>query len=239
MGEGKKLKSGLYITLTFVALIWSIKIIEYGFSIDLSGYGILPRTLKGSIGIFTAPLIHGDIFHLLSNTFPLLILGIAVFYFYDKIASWVIVMIYTMTGFWVWIAARDAYHIGASGLVYGMLTFLLFSGFLRRDRATLSISFMILVLYGGSFFAGILPGEKHISWESHLMGAIAGIFCAVYFKNSGKPDDPSDESDEQNIQLTEYHYTYVASKKEGEPKKYHTKLPIESTSGNKGDNLFA
>ena len=228
------MRVGIRMTLAFVALIWVIKITEFGFGIDFSNYGILPRTLRGSIGIVTAPLVHGDLFHLLSNTFPLLVLGIAIFYFYDKIALLVLGIIYLLTGFWVWIAARDAYHIGASGLVYGMLTFLLFSGFIRKDRASLSISFMILLLYGGSFFAGILPGEKHISWESHLMGAVAGIFNAIYFKNSGKTTVEEDVNDHEPGQHIVYHYTYINKKevKEQVPINYNTVITMEPSEKN-------
>lgn len=181
--SGIKLRRSIYYTLAFVAFIWIIKIIEYTFHYNFGDYGILPRTLSGSIGIFTAPLIHGDVFHLLSNTFPLITLGVGIFYFYDKIAPTVLLLIYLMTGFWVWVAAREAYHIGASGLVYGMLTFLLFSGFLKKDTKSLALSFIVLLLYGGSFFTGIIPGDHTVSWESHLMGALAGLFCAIYFRN--------------------------------------------------------
>lgn len=179
-----KLRKSIYATLSFVFLIWLVKIIEYAFELDFSGFGILPRTLEGSVGIITAPLVHGDVFHLLSNTFPILVLGIGLFYFYNRIALPVIVLIYLITGFWVWIAARDAYHVGASGVVYGLLSFLLLSGFLRKDGRTLAISFIVLFLYGTTLFSGILPTQPGVSWESHLMGAIAGIFCAIYFRST-------------------------------------------------------
>jgi membrane associated rhomboid family serine protease len=162
-----------------------VKIIETTYHMDFGEFGILPRTLTGTIGIVTAPLIHGDIYHLISNSFPLLILGVTFFYFYHKVAPVVLILIYLMTGFWVWIAAREGYyHIGASGVVYGLLAFLLCSGFIRGDRKSLSISFIILFLYGSTFFFGLIPGDSRISWESHVMGAIAGIFCAVYFRSA-------------------------------------------------------
>jgi membrane associated rhomboid family serine protease len=183
MEDARKLRRSIYITLSFIAIIWMVKIVETTYEIDLGEFGILPRTLAGTIGIVTAPLIHGDIYHLISNSFPLLILGVTFFYFYDRVANLVLLLIYLMTGFWVWIAAREGYyHIGASGVVYGLLSFLLCSGFLRGDRRSLSISFIILFLYGSTFFLGLIPGDTRVSWESHLMGAIAGIFCAVYFK---------------------------------------------------------
>ena len=229
MDERRRLRGSVRMTLSFVSLIWVIKIMEFAFDLDFSEFGILPRTLNGSIGIITGPLIHGDIFHLLSNTFPVLILGMGILYFYHGIAPAVLTMIYLMTGFWVWIAAREAYHIGASGLVYGMLTFLLLSGFMRKDRNTLALSFVILFLYGGSFFAGIVPEESHISWESHLMGAIAGIFCAIYFKGyrlSPKPQHVR-AKDEGNT-FARYHYTYVDGKAgENAPKKYINVIDLD------------
>lgn len=190
-------------TITFIGLLWFIKLSENYLEADFGNYGILPRTLEGSLGIFLAPLIHGDIYHLISNSFPLLFLGILLFYFYDKIALNVVLLIYLMTGIWVWVVARDAYHIGASGVVYGLLTFLLFSGFFRRDRNTLAISFIILVLYGGSFFSGFIPNKMGISWESHLMGGMAGLLCAFYFKPSKSSKVKSDAQDVFN-----YNYEY-------------------------------
>jgi len=181
-----KAKRGIRFALLFTALMWIIKVYENVSSASLGSYGILPRTLKGTIGIITAPLIHEDIYHLISNTFPIVILIIGVFYFYHRIAPWVFFLIYFITGFWVWIAARDAYHIGASGLVYGLISFLLFSGFLRKDARTLAVSFVVLILYGSNMIYGLVPGNENVSWESHLLGAIAGLFCAIYFKPKTK-----------------------------------------------------
>jgi len=210
-----KLRRSIYFTLSFVALIWLVKTAEFIFHLDFSEFGILPRTLHGSVGIITAPLVHGDVFHLLSNTFPILVLGVGLFYFYDRIALSVILLIYIITGFWVWIAARDAYHIGASGLVYGLLSFLLLSGFLRRDTKTLAISFIVLFLYGTTLFTGIFPSQPGVSWESHLMGAIAGIFCAIYFKGSAPAPIESEKlPEEADGGHIEYIYQYTKESQE-------------------------
>ncbi|MTI38950.1 rhomboid family intramembrane serine protease [Fulvivirga lutimaris] len=234
--DGIKFRRSIQYTLSFVAVIWLVKIIESYLQIDFGLLGIYPRTLSGSIGIFLSPLIHGDFFHLLSNTFPLLILGVGLFYFYDKIAFNVIILIYLMTGFWVWIAARDAYHIGASGIVYGLLTFILFSGFFRRNPQTLAISFVILVLYGGSFMAGIIPTSNGISWESHLMGGIAGIFCAVYFRKAKLVDEPPLDIKpiDQNSPF-DYTYTYLENSQKSESYIYtiNTKSKEESRARRK------
>lgn len=211
--EGVKFRKSIYATLVFIILIWGIKIVEYTLDFDFGQLGIFPRTLRGSVGILTAPLIHGDIYHLLSNTVPIIFLGVGILYFYEKIAFIVIALIYVMTGFWVWLAARDAYHIGASGLVYGLLAFLLFSGFFRRDTKTLALSFIVLFLYGGSFVSGIVPTDAAISWESHLMGAIAGLFCAVYFKSTkvNVGEHQEEDVEEESKQEMNYNYIYTES----------------------------
>lgn len=168
-------------TLGFIALLWLIKTIEWALSVDFGVFGIHPRTLEGTFGIITGPLIHGDFMHLLSNSFPLILLGVGVLYFYNKIAVHVFLWIYLVTGISVWIFARDAYHIGASGVVYGLVAFLFFSSLFRRDARSIAIAFTVILLYGGMFY-GVIPTDPHISWESHLLGSFTGIFCAFYYK---------------------------------------------------------
>jgi membrane associated rhomboid family serine protease len=180
--EAAWFREGVFYSLGFVMVLWFVKSLEIAMSLELGFLGILPRTLSGTLGIITGPLVHGDFMHLLSNSFPLILLGIGVMYFYNKIAREVFLWIYFMTGIWVWIVARDAYHIGASGLVYGLVAFLLFSGLFRRDARSIAISLVVIFLYSG-MLAGILPTSSSISWESHLLGAFAGIFCAFYFRN--------------------------------------------------------
>lgn len=227
--QGVRLRRSIYYTLAFVSLIWGVKIIEFTFDLNFGEYGILPRTLRGSFGILTAPLIHGDVYHLMSNTLPVLVLGVGLFYFYDKIALTVVFLIYCITGFWVWVAARDAYHIGASGVVYGLLTFLLFSGFFRRDSRTLAISFIVLFLYGGTFIAGVVPEDTGVSWESHLTGAIAGIFCAVYFRSFGIPTDPDvveeERKEEPPQEITYYYKPKVKDNESGREEGYIIRYP--------------
>jgi len=216
ISEIQRFRRGVWFSLAFVFLLWTIQAFELAFSIDLHEFGILPRTLKGTIGIITGPLVHGDFFHLVSNTFPLVILGVGIFYFYHRIALEVIILIYLMTGFWVWVVAREAYHIGASGIVYGLLSFLFFSGLLRRDSKTLAVSLILLFVYGGNMIYGVFPVIKGISWESHLMGGLSGLFCAIMYRSS-KSSVESDaapieiDTEEKNSQSEEndkvvYHY---------------------------------
>lgn len=180
--EAKKFRNSIVFVLSFTMVLWLVKALEWAVALDFGFLGILPRTLSGTMGIITAPLVHGDVLHLISNTFPLLLLGVSVFYFYDRIALEVFAWIYFMSGFWVWMAARDAYHIGASGLVYGLVAFLFFSGLFRRDTKSLTISLIVIFLYGG-MLQGLFPTNDRISWESHLLGALAGAFCAFFYRD--------------------------------------------------------
>jgi membrane associated rhomboid family serine protease len=168
----------------FVAILWAIEGLSELFKVRFIELGVIPRTLEGLPGIIFSPFIHSGIDHLLSNTLPLLVVGSGIFYFYKEIAIRVISLVWLFTGFWVWLAARDSSHIGASGLIYGFVCFLFFSGLLRKDTRLLAVSLLVTFLYG-SMVWGILPVDQSISWESHLFGSVAGIFSAIYFRKEG------------------------------------------------------
>ena len=184
MEEKNLLRRSVIPPLLFVALLWIIKLLEEYFHGSLAFLGIIPLKAAGLVGIITAPFIHAGYDHLLSNTLPLLVVGTGLFYFYKEIAYRVIALIWLLTNSWVWIAARPDAHIGASGLIYGFVCFLFFSGVIRRHKGLLAISLLVTFLYG-SLVWGILPVSQAISWESHLFGSIAGIAAAVYFRNEG------------------------------------------------------
>lgn len=178
-GSGSLIGS-LVIPLRVVFLMWAAFYLEMLLALPLSLFGIVPRTVHGVIGIFSAPLVHGDFLHLISNTLPLLFLGSVLFFFYERIGGAVFLRCYFWTNILVWLFARPANHIGASGLVYGLAFFLMFFGIFRRDFLSLSISVIVLLLYGGVFY-GILPSDPRVSWESHFAGALVGISTAITF----------------------------------------------------------
>lgn len=197
--EKTKMIRGMFFPLLFVLLLWVIKICEDYSSSNWSFLGIYPRKDWGLWGILFAPLVHGDYAHLISNTIPLFILGSIMFYFYRAIAFQVFFWVYIITGIWVWVAARSAYHIGASGIVYGYVCFLFFSGIFRRDNRLLAMSLLVTFVYG-SLIWGIFPFKKGVSWESHLLGSVAGFITAIHFRKEGpqpKKYDWEDESDEE------------------------------------------
>jgi membrane associated rhomboid family serine protease len=162
-----------------VFIMWLSFSIQFFYHIDLGFLGIKPRTLEGLIGIFTAPMIHGNYMHLLSNTVPLLFLGTILFFFYERIGGIVFFRCYFITNILVWIfSQRLSYHIGASGLIYGLAAFLICYGLLKQDFVSLIVSTFVFFIYGGIFLAGILPSDPRISWESHLAGALVGLVTA-------------------------------------------------------------
>ena len=185
----KKLLLSIIVPGIFVFLMWIVKIIEILFEIDLTGLGIFPLEAKGLPGIFLSPFIHADFKHLFDNSLPLFFLATAVFYFYSEVAVKVFFWTYLLTGFFVWIAGREAWHIGASGLVYGLASFLFFSGIIRRYFRLIALSLLIVFLYG-SMVWGMLPDfYKNVSWESHMLGFFSGIILSVWLRNEG-PQKP-------------------------------------------------
>jgi membrane associated rhomboid family serine protease len=181
----KRLLLSIIIPGMFVFLMWLVKIIEILFDADFSFLGIYPLEVKGLPGILLSPFIHENFKHLFDNSLPLFFLGTAVFYFYSEVALKVSIWTYFLTGIFVWIAGREAWHIGASGLVYGLASFLFFSGIIRRYFRLTALSLLIVFLYG-SMVWGMLPEfYKNVSWESHMLGFVSGIILAVWFRNKG------------------------------------------------------
>ena len=181
-----------------------IKISETVLGIHFTQYGVLPRNFSGLIGIVTSPLIHADFSHLIANSTSFLILATALFFFYRKVALEIFILNYFMAGIFLWLGGREAYHIGASGVIYGLAAFLLFSGLLKKDMRLLTISLIVVFLYG-SMIWGIFPIEPGISWDGHLMGAASGTILALLFYKQGPPvqafeeeNDEEDEDEEEN-----------------------------------------
>lgn len=167
--------------IRLVFLMWLVYYAERQTGYDLGIFGIQPRDLFGLIGVLFAPMLHGGVVHLISNTVPLLFLGAVLFFYYNKIAPGVFIRCYLVTNLLVWLFARQSIHIGASGLVYGLASFLIFYGLFKRDFQSLLISVIVLFLYGGIFY-GVLPSNPYISWESHLFGAMVGVWTAISFR---------------------------------------------------------
>ncbi len=170
------------IAVAVTAVIWFIWLSDAYLGLGLSRYGLRPRDVEGLIGIVTAPLLHGDLEHIFSNTLPLLISLTAVLYLYPNSALRVIPMVWLGSGLLGWFIGRPSIHIGASGFVYGLLAFVFLSGMFRQDLRSMGVSLAVWFLYG-SMIWGVLPIRPQMSWELHLSGAILGIVMAVLYRN--------------------------------------------------------
>lgn len=200
----KDIIKGIFFPALFVIFLWIILLYDNFVGVNFSRFGIYPRHFSGLSGVLFSPLIHGGYSHLFSNTIPLLVLGWIIFYMYKPIAFSIFFWIYFMSGLWVWIAGRrEVYHIGASGLIYGFVCFLFFSGIIRKDKRLMALSLLVTFIYGGLVW-GILPVKESISFESHLMGSIAGVITAIHFRKEGPQAtkyDWEDEPDDEDIVL--------------------------------------
>jgi len=175
-----------FIPFAFLLLIWSIHLLGLSLHIELAEWGVYPRSLNGLKGIIFSPLIHDsrNFDHIVNNSISFALLGGGLFYFYRPLALKVFIFSYLISGFWVWVAGREAYHIGASGMVYGIAAFLFLSGIIRRATRLMAVSLLVVFLYG-SMIWGIFPFIPDISWESHLSGLIAGIILSFLYRNEG------------------------------------------------------
>jgi membrane associated rhomboid family serine protease len=182
--EKSEIFRSIWFPSLFIGLLWAVKITESLSGADFGYLGLLPLDLKGARGILFFPFIHGSWQHLINNTIPVFVLTWALFYFYRTIAFKVFFLVFFIHGFWLWFLGRNAIHIGASGIIYGLGSFIFVSGIIRKNTHLLAISLLVAFLYGGMVW-GIFPLEEFISWEGHLTGLIAGVILAFYYKNYG------------------------------------------------------
>ncbi len=194
------------ITLGLVALIWLIQLSGWVLDVGPEDLGVRPRQWLGLSGIVFAPLLHDGFAHLLANTPPLLVLGTAMLYLYPAAAPRVVPAIWLGPGIAVWLfGAAGTIHVGASGLVYGLLAYVFVAGLLRRDRRAIAASMLVCFMYGALVW-GVLPIRPRMSWETHLTAALIGVALALAFRRLDIPprrrytweDEPPEPDDADN-----------------------------------------
>jgi len=201
--DARLFRTSLYGAGVLIVLLWAVFLSAILIPWDMGLLGIAPRNIAGLTGIAGWGIAHGSWEHLLANTAGLFPLTAALLYLYRPIALRVIALVWLVGGAWVWAFAHGGRHIGASGVIYGLVTFLLLSGLLRKDRRAAILAIMVALFYGGLVW-GVLPHDPGVSWEGHLYGALAGILAAFWFRKKGlappKPyewevydDDPHNE----------------------------------------------
>jgi len=161
-----------------VGALWLVASVQSVTGINYVWLGVFPRALTGLPGVVTAPLIHESWHHLLSNTAPLLGLGVIAMYGFPRATRHAVPVIWLLSGLGVWLFGRESFHIGISGLTHGLMFYVVLMGFLRRDPLSIALALVVFLLFGG-MASGIIPTEPAISFEYHLFGAIAGVLAAV------------------------------------------------------------
>ncbi|SDR73263.1 Membrane associated serine protease, rhomboid family [Polaribacter sp. KT25b] len=187
MKDAQKLNSSrlfLVVPIVYVVSIWVIYWIEIQFNLNFNKFGVYPRTLEGFRGIFLTHFIHSDTGHLFNNSIPLFVLLCSLFYFYKEVAYKVLLIGGFLTGFLTWMIARDSYHIGASGIVYLLFSFVFFSGIIRKHYRLVALSLIIIFLYGSMIWY-VLPIKDGMSWEGHLSGFLIGFVFAIIYRKKG------------------------------------------------------
>ncbi len=200
------LKQAIKYPLFFVFLMWSLHIIKVLGGFHWNIYGIHPREADGLIGILMSPLLHSGFKHLMSNTIPLFLMFTLISLFYSKVAKVSFIAIYLLTGISVWFFGRHVYHIGASGVVYGLISFVFWSGIFRKNFKSVILTIIIIFLYSG-YIAGVFPGQEGISWESHLLGAIVGMLVAFIVRNVQEQHE-IDDIRRENMRVDNYEENY-------------------------------
>jgi membrane associated rhomboid family serine protease len=187
--ESIKAHAGLLFGL--LAVMWGVEILDFLLPfIDLDRFGIRPRTAAGLLGIPLSPFLHAGFPHLISNSIPFLVLGALVMASGMRAFAGVSLAVIVFGGFGVWLFGRgNSIHVGASGLIFGYLGFLLSRGVFERSARWMLISIGLLIVYGGVIH-GVLPGKSGVSWLGHLCGFLAGIGVArLMFRGGVKADD--------------------------------------------------
>ena len=161
----------------FIALIWVVFALDY--FLPLENFGLVPRTLRGLTGILAMPFLHGDLKHLLGNTVPL---AVTMMLLAGSRANsgGIVILITLLAGSGLWLFGREALHIGASGLVFGLIAFHVFAGIFEKRVQSVIIAIVVGLLYASTVVQGVVPFQRGVSWEGHLIGAVAGAIVALF-----------------------------------------------------------
>lgn len=184
----KKVRLSLFIPLLLTVFMWLVKSVEWLFETNFASLGVQPRSFRHLYGVFLSPFIHSNWEHLWANTIPFFVLSWALFFFYRTIATRTFLWMYVGSGLLLWLIGRNSYHIGMSGTIYALASFLMVSGLVKGNYRLTALSLIVIFSYG-SFFWGLFPIEERISWEGHLSGALVGFLLALFYKEKG-PQPP-------------------------------------------------
>jgi membrane associated rhomboid family serine protease len=187
----------------YLFLVIAMYMVQVNFPEIETTLALYPRHFKYILGVVTTVFLHANVSHLSSNVLPLAACLFGLFYFYKTIAKQVLFISHLLSGFLIWLLARPSFHIGASGLVYALVFFILISALVRKNKQLMVVAFIILVFQNGLIW-GVFPQDNQVSWESHLLGAVVGIVLAVLYRNKGPQNDSEKHWNEDDKQEDEY-----------------------------------
>lgn len=215
-GKSRTIEAIIYPFLLLL-LMWLLYLLDHTLQLDLYLFGVKPRSIEGIKGILLMPLIHNNenVKHILSNSLPVFVLLCTLIYFYREIALRVFCYIWLGTGSLLWILAKNegVYHIGMSGVIYGLFGFLLISGFLKKYLPLQAISLFVAFAYG-SIVWGILPIKVGVSWQGHLSGLIIGVTLAILYRKQGpkRPKYAYEIEEEMGIEPPDFEHDLLSEK---------------------------
>jgi membrane associated rhomboid family serine protease len=182
--DGSKILDAFFVSAFFLAICWSLFIMDEYLGYNVTQYGLFPREWSGLIGIFTMHFLHGSLSHIWHNTLAFLVLNSFLFYFYRSISIKTFFTIFLGSGILLWLIGRPSIHIGASMILYGEFAFLFFSGLIRRNPIMMRVA-LVVAMYYGSLVWYLFPIDPKISWEGHMAGFAAGIIAAIIYRKQG------------------------------------------------------
>ncbi|NQY28742.1 MAG: rhomboid family intramembrane serine protease [Flavobacteriaceae bacterium] len=162
--------------------MWIVFLYEIKFGFNFNHFSIYPRKLDSLLGILASPFLHSDLSHITNNTLSFFVLMLMVRYFYSKNYLRVFILGVLVSGFFTWLIARPAYHLGMSGVIYVLASFIISKSFFSKQYNLIAISFAVIFLYGSMIWY-VFPIDSTISWEGHLSGLITGVLLSFFFKN--------------------------------------------------------
>lgn len=171
----------LLVPLVGILSIWTVYWMEVKFGFNFNEYGIYPRRLSGLRGIVFGPFVHGSVEHLYNNTIPLAVLTSFLVYFYRNAAFKTLLLGILLSGALTWLIGRPSYHIGASGVIYVLASFIFFKGVIAKHFRLIALSLVVVFIYGSMIWY-IFPVKDGISWEGHLSGFVTGLLLALTTK---------------------------------------------------------
>ena len=174
--------SALIVSMLFIVAFADL-VVQHARQTTLAGFGIVPRTVPGLIGIAFSPLLHASPAHLLANALPLFVLLVLLFWDRHYYPIVTLASIWFFSGLGTWLIGRGSdegrliVHIGASSIIFGLVTYLIVAGFVMKSWRSAIVAVFVLICFGGIFY-GVMPHAGPISWEGHLSGALAGAWAA-------------------------------------------------------------